>query len=114
MPILWIRHHLSRVEKKFSEQGAQHAKVIHGSTEATNELLEHKGAHAALVTTSGFRFSTCATWWIRQIISRDSADQARTIRVPVHMMDRSHQIYKAQQELEQKLSLQPTLEEVAR
>jgi RNA polymerase primary sigma factor len=62
----------------------------------------------------GFRFSTYATWWIRQKISRAIADQARTIRLPVHMVDRIRQIYKARQELEQKLGRQPTVEEIAR
>jgi RNA polymerase primary sigma factor len=61
----------------------------------------------------GFRFSTYATWWIRQTITRAIADQARVIRVPVHMVDRIRQLYKAQRDLEQKLSRQPTMEEIA-
>jgi RNA polymerase primary sigma factor len=62
----------------------------------------------------GFRFSTYATWWIRQTISRAIADQARTIRVPVHMIDRIRQLYKASYELEQKIGRQPTVEELAK
>lgn len=61
----------------------------------------------------GFRFSTYATWWIRQGITRAVADQARTIRVPVHMSDRLRQIYKASQQLEQKFGRTPTPEEIA-
>ena len=61
----------------------------------------------------GFRFSTYATWWIRQSITRAIADQARTIRVPVHMVDRIRQLYKAQRDLEQKLGRQPNVEEIA-
>jgi RNA polymerase primary sigma factor len=61
----------------------------------------------------GFRFSTYATWWIRQTISRAIADQSRTIRLPVHMTDRIRQYYKASHELEQKLGRQPNVEEVA-
>ncbi|HET8562851.1 MAG TPA: sigma-70 family RNA polymerase sigma factor, partial [Candidatus Binatia bacterium] len=61
----------------------------------------------------GFRFSTYATWWIRQTISRAIADQARTIRVPVHMTDRIRQLYQANYELEQKLGRQPNIEELA-
>ncbi|MEW6405000.1 MAG: sigma-70 family RNA polymerase sigma factor, partial [Chloroflexota bacterium] len=61
----------------------------------------------------GFRFSTYATWWIRQTISRAIADQARTIRVPVHMTDRIRELYGANRELEQKLGRQPTVEELA-
>lgn len=63
--------------------------------------------------TRGFRFSTYATWWIRQTITRSIADQARTIRVPVHMIDRIRQLYKANHELEQKLGRQPSVEELA-
>ena len=62
----------------------------------------------------GFRFSTYATWWIRQTISRAIADQSRTIRIPVHMTDRIRQLYKTSRELEQKLGRQPTLEELAK
>lgn len=61
----------------------------------------------------GFRFSTYATWWIRQGITRAIADQGRTIRVPVHMTDRLRQIYKTSQQLEQRLGRAPTPEEIA-
>ncbi len=61
----------------------------------------------------GFRFSTYATWWIRQGITRAVADQGRTIRVPVHMTDRLRQIYKTSQHLEQALGRSPTPEEIA-
>ena len=61
----------------------------------------------------GFRFSTYATWWIRQTITRSIADQGRTIRVPVHMIDRIHHIYKTNHELEQKLGRTPIVEELA-
>lgn len=61
----------------------------------------------------GFRFSTYATWWIRQTITRAIAYQARTIRVPVHMVDRIRQIYKTGHELEQSLGRLPTIDELA-
>ncbi len=61
----------------------------------------------------GFRFSTYATWWIRQGISRSIADQGRTIRVPVHMTDRIRQMNKTTQQLEQKLGRPPSVEELA-
>ena len=61
----------------------------------------------------GFRFSTYATWWIKQSITRAIADQGRTIRVPVHMVDRIRQVYKAERNLEQTLGRQPTVEEIA-
>lgn len=61
----------------------------------------------------GFRFSTYATWWIRQTITRAIADQGRTIRVPVHMVDRIRLLYKTSHEIEQKLGREPTVEELA-
>lgn len=61
----------------------------------------------------GYRFSTYATWWIRQGITRAIADQARTIRVPVHMSDRLRQIYKIAREMEQDLGRTPTPQELA-
>ncbi len=61
----------------------------------------------------GFRFSTYATWWIRQTITRSIADQGRTIRVPVHMVDRIRQLYKISHELEQVLGRVPNTQELA-
>jgi RNA polymerase primary sigma factor len=61
----------------------------------------------------GYRFSTYATWWIRQTITRAIADQGRTIRVPVHMSDRIRRLYKAARQLEQEQGRKPTPEEIA-
>jgi RNA polymerase primary sigma factor len=61
----------------------------------------------------GHKFSTYATWWIRQTITRSIADQGRTIRVPVHMSDRIRRLYKEARELEQVLGRKPTPEEIA-
>jgi RNA polymerase primary sigma factor len=61
----------------------------------------------------GYRFSTYATWWIRQTITRAIADQGRTIRVPVHMSDRIRRLYKIARQLEQDLGRKPTPEEIA-
>ncbi|HLV44033.1 MAG TPA: RNA polymerase sigma factor RpoD [Aggregatilineales bacterium] len=61
----------------------------------------------------GFRFSTYATWWIRQTITRAIADQGRTIRVPVHMSDRIRRLYKTARQLEQVNGRKPTPEEIA-
>jgi RNA polymerase primary sigma factor len=61
----------------------------------------------------GFRFSTYATWWIRQSIIRSIADQGRTIRVPVHMVDRLRRVYKTSHEMEQSLGRTPTPQELA-
>ena len=61
----------------------------------------------------GFKFSTYATWWIRQAITRALADQARTIRIPVHMVETINKISRSQRRLVQKLNRDPTQEEIA-
>ncbi len=64
--------------------------------------------------TKGFKFSTYATWWIRQAITRAIADQARTIRIPVHMVETINKVVWAQRQLLQELGREPTAEEIAR
>ncbi|MBQ2723333.1 MAG: RNA polymerase sigma factor RpoD [Clostridia bacterium] len=63
--------------------------------------------------TKGFKFSTYATWWIRQAITRAIADQARTIRIPVHMVETIHRQVRAQRQLLQELGREPTPQEIA-
>jgi len=63
--------------------------------------------------TKGFKFSTYATWWIRQAITRAIADQARTIRIPVHMVETINKVVRVQRQMLQDLGREPTIDEVA-
>ena len=63
--------------------------------------------------TKGFKFSTYATWWIRQAITRSIADQARTIRIPVHMVEHMNRVTRAKRQMHQELEREPTVEELA-
>lgn len=62
----------------------------------------------------GFKFSTYATWWIRQAITRAIADQARTIRIPVHMVETINKVLRTQRRLTQELNREPSTEEIAK
>lgn len=62
----------------------------------------------------GFKFSTYATWWIRQAITRAIADQARTIRIPVHMVETINKLLRTQRRMTQELNREPTIEELAK
>ena len=64
--------------------------------------------------TKGYKFSTYATWWIRQAITRAMADQARTIRIPVHMVEVINKLARVQRQMLQDLGREPTPEELAR
>ncbi|HMT26337.1 MAG TPA: RNA polymerase sigma factor RpoD [Microthrixaceae bacterium] len=63
--------------------------------------------------TKGFKFSTYATWWIRQAVTRAIADQARTIRIPVHMVESMNKVHRQQRQLMQELEREPTIDELA-
>ncbi len=62
----------------------------------------------------GYKFSTYATWWVRQAITRAIADQARTIRIPVHMIETINKMVRTQRQLQQELGREPTTEELAK
>ncbi len=63
--------------------------------------------------TKGFKFSTYATWWIRQAITRSIADQARTIRIPVHMVEHMNRLIRTRRQMQQDLEREPTIDELA-
>jgi len=95
------------VAKKYIGRGVPFLDLIQEGNLGLMKAVEKYDYHR------GFRFSTYATWWIRQTITRSIADQGRTIRVPVHMIDRIRQLYKTTHELEQKLGRIPTADEIA-
>ena len=95
------------IAKRYMGHGVHFLDLIQEGNLGLMKAVEKYDVH------KGFRFSTYATWWIRQTITRAIADQSRTIRVPVHMTDRIRQAYKATHDLEQHLGRVPTLEELA-
>ena len=96
------------IAKRYSNRGLQFLDVIQegniGLMKAVDKFEYRRG----------FKFSTYATWWIRQGITRAIADQARTIRIPVHMGDTINKLVRASQALVQELGRQPTAEDLAR
>lgn len=95
------------VAKKYIGRGVPFLDLIQEGNLGLMKAVEKYDYHR------GFRFSTYATWWIRQTITRSIADQGRTIRVPVHMIDRIRQLYKLTHEMEQKLGRIPSADELA-
>lgn len=95
------------VAKKFMGRGIQFQDLVQEGNVGLLRAVE-KFDHV-----KGFKFSTYATWWIRQAVSRAIADQARTIRVPVHMVDTINRINRAQRDLTQRLGREPSDEELA-
>jgi RNA polymerase primary sigma factor len=109
------RHHLTKANsrlviamaKKYMNQGVPFLDLIQEGNLGLMKAVEKFDWRR------GYKFSTYATWWVRQAITRAIADQGRTIRVPVHMSDRIRRLFQASRRLEQSLGREPTIDELA-
>ena len=95
------------IAKKYTNRGLQFFDLVQEGNVGLIKAVEK------FEYRKGFKFSTYATWWIRQAITRSISDQARTIRVPVHMIEQINKVVRESRQLLQKLGREPTDEEIA-
>ena len=112
-PVRMYLKEIGKVPLLSAEEEIEYAKRMEQGDEEAKKRLAEANLRLVVSITKGFKFSTYATWWIRQAITRAIADQARTIRIPVHMVETINKLVRVSRQLLQELGREPSPEEIA-